>query len=44
MEEIFKNALIGQIEWLEASKEDFVGGTRTNALFQIQYLKSLISK
>jgi hypothetical protein len=43
MEEIFKNAIKGQIEWLEASKDDFNGETRTNALFQIEHLKNIIN-
>ncbi len=37
-----KQAIQNQINWLEASKEDFTGETYTNALFQIEYLKKVL--
>ena len=44
MEQEYKKELENILSWLEASKEDMVGETRTNVLFLIQNLVTLLNK
>lgn len=39
----YKNKLQQVIEWLEASKEELTGETRTNCLFLISSIKEILN-
>jgi hypothetical protein len=39
-----KKEIENVIAWLEASKEEFIGETKTNALFLVEHLKKVLEK